>query len=346
MTGRARWKRLRLSLLFAAVVFAIMLAAMALVFGGALLLGQAGLLTPEYEGRVPFFYFSLVSLLVGTVLAFAFSNRPLRPLREIMDAVDRVAAGDFTARLDLRSPEEFRELSDKFNHMAEQLGSVEVLRGDFVSNVSHEFKTPVSSIRGFAEQLRTGNLTPEEREDYLRIIEEEAGRLADLSANVLALSKLESQPGPIERERFDLTEQLRRCVALLDAKMEAAGVELDFQGDEVCAWGNEEMLAQVWVNLLDNAVKFSPAGGRVGVIVEAWGGGARVTVTNEGPDMPPEVAAHAFDRFYQGDASHSAAGNGLGLSIVKAVVDLHGGDVSVTSGEGVTAFAVKLHGAR
>lgn len=164
------WKQFRLTLFFASMVFLILLATLFLTFCGVFLLARIGMIQEDAFHRVPLFHFCVVSVLVGTILAFGFSKYPLRPLREMMDATDKIADGDYSVRLSLKGPEEIRLMGEKFNHMAEELGSVELLRADFVNNFSHEFKTPIVSISGFAKMLRHADLTETEREEYLDII--------------------------------------------------------------------------------------------------------------------------------------------------------------------------------
>lgn len=339
---RTRLKRFRLTLLFALVVFVIMLATLAIVFLGAHLLLYCGLIAERRLDRVPLLLFSFASMGVGTVLAILFSARPLKPLREIMEATDRIADGDYSVRLDLKGPEEFRTLSRKFNHMAEEIGSVEMLRTDFVSSFSHEFKTPIVSIRGFARALKWDDLTPEEREEYLDIIISESERLAELSNNVLYLSKIEKQTILTNKKRFNVSEQLRLVVALLDRKLTEKKLEIVFDSDEFFTDGNEEMMKQVWINLLDNAIKFSPVGGTVEVRIRQLADHLSVKISNQGKEIPPEARQHLFDKFYQGDASHATSGNGLGLAIVKKIVELHGGTIVVRSSDKGSTFEVLL----
>ena len=337
-----KWRHLRLTLTFSFVVFVIILLTMALIYLGANLLARVGVLEPARFQRFPLFAFCLISIAVGTLVSALVSRAPLKPIRELMAATDRIADGDYTARIDLKGTEEFRALGRKFNHMAQELESVELLRSDFVSNFSHEFKTPISSIRGFAKALKWEGLTPREREEYLDIIISESERLSALSSNVLYLSKLEKQAILTDRRRFDLSEQLRRVMALLDGRFAEKRLDVLFDSPEYFVSGNAEMLQQVWINLLDNAIKFSPDGGQIRVSVGQDGDQIRVRVSNQGDSIPPEVQAHIFDKFYQGDTSHATAGNGLGLSIVRRITELHGGEVTVRSSRGITTFEAAL----
>ena len=334
-------KYFRLTLFFAFVVFMIMLATMCLVFFGTHLLAHIGFIKGGDVEKFPLFLFCLMSVLVGTVLAVLFSKAPLRPFREIMDAADQIADGDYNVRLSLKGPEEFRALSDKFNHMAEEIGSVEMLRTDFVNNFSHEFKTPIVSIRGFAKALKWNDLSAEERDEYLDIIISESERLSDLSANVLYLSKIEQQTILTDKRRFNLSEQIRLAVALLDGKLTEKQIQVHFDCVEFFFSGNEEMLRQVWINLLDNAVKYSPTHSVIEIQIEQKKGKTTVAVANQGGYIPPETAAHIFEKFFQGDTSHTTKGNGLGLAIAKRITELHGGTIQlIQPGQGRIVFEV------
>lgn len=339
---KASFKYLRLSLLFAFVVFLILLCTMGLVYLGIQLLAHGGVLDAVELRKVPLFAFCTTSIVVGTVIAGVFSKKPLRPLREMMSAADKIAAGDYSVRLDLKGPEEFRQLSNKFNHMAEELGSVELLRTDFVNNFSHEFKTPIVSIRGFARALKWDDLSEQEREEYLDIIISESERLSALSTNVLYLSKLEKQSILTDKRKFNVSEQIRLVIALLDRKFTEKNLHIVFDSQEYFLTGNEEMLKQVWINLIDNAIKFSPNDGVITVTISQDNFHTHISVSNEGTGIEPAAQAHIFDKFYQADPSHAAYGNGLGLSIVKKIVDLHGGQITVKS-DTVTTFAVTFN---
>lgn len=335
-------KQLRLTLLFTFIVFLIMLVTLAAVFICMHILIHFDLLPGRKIDKLPILLFSLVSLGVGTILSLFFSTKPLKPIREIMTATDRIASGDYSVRLNLEGPEEFRMLNNKFNHMAEELESVEVLRTDFVNNFSHEFKTPIVSIRGFAKALKWDNLTDEERSEYLDIIINESERLSALSLNVLYFSKIENQMILTNRTRYNLSEQIRLVVVLLDYKLAEKGIEISFDSEEFFITACEEMMQQVWINLLDNAIKFSPVKGIIEITITPSSSGISVKISDQGIGMSDDVIEHVFDKFYQGDRSHSTSGNGLGLSIVKKIVELHHGEVIVSSNENGSTFEVKL----
>lgn len=335
-------KYLRLTALFALLIFIILLATVTLTFCGALLMGTLGIIPSENLNRFPLFLFCVAILLIGTFMSVFFSKTLLRPIREIIVATDRIANGDYSVRLSLKGIDEYKNLSNKFNHMAQELDSVEMLRSDFVNNFSHEFKTPIVSIRGFAKALKQENISQEERNEYLDIIIDESERLVSLSTNVLYLSKIESQSILTHKKRFNLSEQIRLAIALLDQKFEEKNLELEFSGDEIFYEGNEEMMKQVWINLLDNAIKFSPNKGKITISINNANDHISVKIRDNGHGMTPEQKEHIFDKFYQGDTSHTTNGNGLGLAIVKKIIDLHNGQIIVRSSDKGSTFEVIL----
>ena len=217
-----------------------------------------------------------------------------------------------------------------------------MLRGDFINNFSHEFKTPIVSIAGFAKLLRRGNLTEKQKEEYLEVIEEESLRLSAMANKVLNMTRVESQTILTDVTLFNLSEQIRGAVLLLVEKWTPKNLYMDMQFGEHMIYANEELLKQIWINLLDNAVKFSEPDGTVTVGIVEEGEYLRVYVSNHGKEIPKESIRHIFNKFYQADESHSAEGNGIGLAIVKKVCDLHGGTVSVNSENGTTTFTVVL----
>lgn len=349
MTGQKQpfRRRLGLPILFSTIVFAILMITSLFIFIVGILLIRANAINlvkiSRSEPMLPIFLLLIISVVVGTMVSFVISRVPLRPIRRIIDATNRLAEGDFSVRLQLPGPSSFQELASSFNRMAEELGGIELLRTDFVDNFSHEFKTPIVSIKGFAEELRHDDLTKEQRDEYLGIIISESSRLSALATNVLNLSRVEKQAILTNRARFDLSEQLRRCVLLLESKWERRRLNLTVELDEVSIIGDEELLSQVWLNLIDNAVKFTPEGGSVEIRLTRLDGVARFTIRDDGYGIPEDVQKHIFDKFYQGDTSRAVSGNGLGLSIAKRVVALHGGTISCRSEEGAgTEFTVEL----
>ena len=226
--------------------------------------------------------------------------------------------------------------------MAEELENTEMLRGDFINNFSHEFKTPIVSIAGLAKLVNKGDLDEEQRSQYLNTIESESLRLADMATNVLNLKKVENQTILSEITEYNLSEQIRSCVLLLENKWTQKDIGLSLDFDEINIEGNEELLKQIWINLTDNAIKFSPKGGTVTIEIEEDSEYTTVRVKNTGSEISEADRRKIWNKFYQADKSHTTEGNGIGLAIVKRIVDLHGGEVGVESGNGEVCFYVVL----
>ncbi len=341
--------RFALTMLFSLVVFVLLAITSVLIstvivilnHTGVLRLGNSAFLSDLYAAGL-----MLASVVIGTVLASTMGMLPLKPLNKIINTLNRLASGDYHARLSFNGPlgrnRTIREITDSFNAMASELENTEMLRSDFVNNFSHEFKTPIVSIAGFAKLLKRGNLSEEERLEYLDIIERESLRLSDMATNVLNMTKVENQRILTDVTTFNLSEQLRNCVLLLEEKWSKKSLVWDIELDEHMVSGNEELLREVWVNLLDNAIKFSPDGGTVTISVGREGHETLVSVINRGSAIPVESMDRIFRKFYQADSSHATEGNGIGLAIVKRVAELHGGRVTAESREGFTRFTVAL----
>jgi signal transduction histidine kinase len=277
------------------------------------------------------------------MLSVIFSKIPLRVLRKIMVAIDALAAGDFSIRINLRGIPELQQLSKSFNHMAKELNSIEILRSDFVNNFSHEFKSPIVSMRGFAKMLKYNDLTQEERNEYLDIIISESDRLVELSTNVLNLCKIENQTIVSNLKEYNLAEQIRRCTAIMAQKWSPKDPSFDFECDEIRFIGDEDLISQVWINLIDNAIKFTYTHVIVHMSLHQCKDYIRFTISDNGPGMDEETQERIFDKFYQGDTSHATHGNGLGLAITKKIIELHGGRIYVQCADGNgTTFIVEL----
>ena len=337
-----RVKRLQLALMFSGIVFAIILTTMFIVFIGLVVLRDLGYDFLDEITSVPVANFALASLFIGTVLSLLASRRTLQPIRTVAEAADKIAGSDYSTRIHLHGPDELVQLGESFNHMAEELSSVEMLRTDFVNNFSHEFKTPIVSMSGFAEILKREDLSSEERNEYLDIIISESNRLTKLASNVLLLSEVENQTILTDIETVNITEQIRKNVALLEHRWREKNLMIDFDSDEIFVEGNSELLNHIWINLLDNAIKFSPDHEIISIAVTLSEENVIVSFTDHGPGITPEGQKHIFDRFYQEDRSHSTQGSGLGLSLVKKIVTLHGGTVRAenTGWTGATFFVV------
>jgi len=326
--------------------FFVVLAIVLVVFCGSIIaLSQTGVLgdMDSFTKTLPVLFSAAVSLILGAGASFLFIRIPLKPLSRVIEGMRRLAAGHYEERLEPdRSTEQLLQLSETFNTLAEELQNTEMLRSDFINNFSHEFKTPIVSIAGFARILEHGGLTEEEEKEYLHIILVESARLSHMATNVLYMTKVENQSILTEVTEFNLSEQLRRCILLLEKKWEAKSLEIiaDFQEHSLCA--NENLLKEVWINLLDNAIKFSPHHGDLTVKVVPERERIAVSIANQGPALLPEEERRMFDKFYQGDTSRASEGMGIGLSVVKKVVALHKGDIQVYSEPGNTVFTVIL----
>ena len=273
----------------------------------------------------------IISILIGTILTLCIGHLPLRPLYTFMQAIHSVSDGNFHTKIYLEHPKEFRELSRCFNQMTEELAGIEMLRSDFINNFSHEFKTPMVSILGFAQLLKKGNLNASEQAEYLDIIIDEAKRLTALSTNILNLSKVESMSLLTDSTTFNAGEQIRECVVLLEKKWAEKGISFDLHLLEQKIDGNAHLLKQVWTNLIDNAIKFSPVKSEIVLSMDKHSDTFTVTITDYGCGMDEKTQHYIFDKFYQGDSSHSSEGNGLGLALVKKIIELHHGTITVNS---------------
>ena len=270
-----------------------------------------------------------------------------RPVKMITDAAQRIMNGDFSVRVKHMhgsGMEGFNQIGESINAMAEELSSVETLRTDFIANVSHEMKTPLSVIQNYGKLLQEADLQEEKRVEYARAITDASRRLADMMTNILKLNRLENQQIYPNLTTFDLGEQLCESLLQYEGVWEKKNIEIEtdiFDSVLVCA--DAELLSLVWNNLFSNAFKFTEDGGKVLLVLTADEKYATVKVTDTGCGMSAEVGAHIFEKFYQGDTSHATQGNGLGLSLVKRVIDIMQGEISVESAIGVgTTFTVKI----
>lgn len=350
MKSKRKENRWPLTLLISLLVFLILAAAILLAAGLVLLLVRLGVIIELTEDTAEFgdllFFMTVISLILGMGLTTLLGNAFMQPINKLINLMNRLASGDYSARLAfnrfIRVHPTFREVEDSVNTMARELENTEMLRSDFINNFSHEFKTPIVSIAGFAKLLNRGNLTPEQQREYLQVIEEESLRLSAMATNVLNLTKVENQNILTELTTYNLSEQIRDCVLLLESKWDKKDLELELEFGEYTVRANEELLKQVWINLLDNAVKFTPAGHTVRVEIRDSADALAVSVINTGTALTEEQQKNIWRKFYQAEESHAAQGNGIGLAIVKRVTELHGGRVAVASENQVTSFTVTL----
>ncbi|MBQ9071235.1 MAG: HAMP domain-containing histidine kinase [Clostridia bacterium] len=342
-------QRFSLTFTFATVVFIVLLAA--ILFAAILLFvfsktGVIGGFEDELSLGTILLCVLAFSIISGAIISLLLALIPLKPLNRYIDHMNKLAEGDFKVRLKFNSSwadhKTFREISDSFNKLAEELENTEMLRADFINNFSHEFKTPIVSIAGLAKLVNRGSLTEEERTRYLTAIEDESLRLAAMATNVLNLTKVENQSILTGTKVFNLSEQLRSSVLLLENKWVKKDVNLEIDFDEFFVEADEELLKEVWINILDNAIKFTSHGGTVAIKIEDTDRSLSVAISNTESEISDEDKKKIFAKFYQADKSHAAEGNGVGLAIVKKIVDLHKGNIEVFSENRVVNFKVTV----
>jgi signal transduction histidine kinase len=285
----------------------------------------------------------LTAIVLGSLLILLAVSMVVKPIKKISKASVEVANGTFDVHIQHRGKDEIGELVKNFNIMVQELKANEYLHKEFVSSVSHEFKTPLSSINGFASLLKTKDLSKKEKEEYIEIIIKESNRLSNLSSNLLRLSKLDHQAIQYRREVFQLDEQIRRVILLLQDSWENNHIQLQVDLDQVSFKGDEELLQQVWLNLLVNAIKFTPEYGIISIVLKKAHNRVLFSISDNGIGISESDVKRIFERFYKADKSRSNHGTGLGLAIVKKIVEIHDGKVTVESdlGKG-SLFKVEL----
>lgn len=302
----------------------------------------------DSAAKLTFLNIIFLSLVMTTIDMLRRKFTVERPVRQIISAAEKIVKGDFSVRIKPQSKfatdDNFNQIIECFNKMAQELASVETLRTDFIANVSHEMKTPLSVIQNYGTLLQTPGLSDEKRIEYAKGVADGSRRMADMMTNILKLNRLENQQIYPESDEFDLGEQLCECLLQYENVWESSdiGIETDI-AENVRIKADAELLSLVWNNLFSNAFKFTDSGGTVSVELCADAEFAVVKVKDTGCGMSPEVGAHIFEKFYQGESSRSVSGNGLGLALVKRVVDILQGEISVESvvGKGTT-FTVKI----
>jgi|HigsolmetaGSP12D_1036236.scaffolds.fasta_scaffold00740_10 signal transduction histidine kinase len=311
---------------------------------------------PEAAERHPMlqdFFRTLLSMFIGFNIInlirqlFQPDRHQMGMFVSIADAMQRMAKGDFNINVEVhpRFAGQWAFLVRSLNKMASELGQIEQMRQEFISNVSHEIQSPLTSISGFAKALRSDDLPPDKRMHYLQIIENECARLSKISDNLLKLTSLESKHHPFQPKPFRLDRQIRRVILSFEPQWTGKSIDMDVDLQEATVEADEELLSQVWVNLLGNAIKYTPTGGQIRFTLEQEDRWAKVSVTDNGIGVSADDLPHLFERFYKADKSRNreSGGSGLGLSIVRKIVDMHAGTIDVASvlGEGTT-FTVRM----
>ncbi len=276
----------------------------------------------------------IACVLIGTVEAAVIYRRLTRSIANVNKAMNEVANGNMSVRLDEDyCTEELRGMTVSFNKMVHQLSSNEILRNDFVANVSHEFKTPLATIEGYATLLQDDSLTQEEKAEYISRITHTTRRLSSMTGNILLLSRLDNQNITPECQVYDLDEQIRHTVLELEEKWSEKELELDIDMEEVSCNAPKDLLYHVWYNLISNAIKFTEKGGKITICLDSKDGLITAAVKDTGVGMSRDVQEHIFEKFYQGDFSHKGEGNGLGLPLARRIVKVCGGSIEVESRE-------------
>ena len=313
----------------------------------------------RWTGTPPDIWTHILSGLIGIILFWGLANiarllihrfskggRQNQTMHnQLLDAMTRIAQGDFDVFVDTRNVFFYDDIAQGINKIAKELGSLEQMRQDFISNVSHEIQSPLTSIRGFATLLKNDALTTEQKNHYLDIIEAESKRLSSLSDNLLKLSALETGSEPLSLKEYRLDRQLEKVALMLEPQWRGKNITMEAELEKLTIQGDEDLLSQVWVNLLHNAIKFTPEGGIIRIVLKSRDNEACCQIVDTGIGIAPEDLLHIFERFYKVDKSRDRAlgGNGLGLSLAKKIVELHGGHIVPHSelGKGST-FTVEL----
>ena len=325
----------------------------AAILGAALLISSAaeivfvktGIIPKEWRDNETVLFtiiWACVSIILGSIISIFVSIIYLKPMNDLLSSISKLSRGDYSVRLVCKKGSVINSAYKEINHLASELEHTEILRSDFVNNFSHEFKTPINSINGLIKLMKKGNLSKEKQLEYLSIIEEESQRLSIITTNILNLSKFENQGVISNKVKYNVSEQLRMCVLLFEKKWNAKHLNLSLDFDEFYLTGNEEMLNHVWTNLIDNAIKFSNDGGELNIRISGDEKDLCVEIINTGSEIKEEDKERIFHKFYQADTTHNKEGNGIGLSIVKRIVELHDGKVDVLSYDGKTCFKVYL----
>ncbi|MGM9904232.1 two-component system sensor histidine kinase [Enterococcus sp. 10A9_DIV0425] len=317
---------------FASIVFISILVTLLCFLGFIFLLSHQAVPPSEQHTLYPLVVFAGFSMIVGTGISIFVGRRILQPISDLRRNMSKVATGDFSIRMDEQQKvEEVQQLYKDFNVMVQELSSIETLRNDFVSNVSHEFKTPLATIQGYVQLLQTPNISEEERQIFLQRIIESITQLSHLTENTLKLNKLENQRIQLEKKWFRLDEQIREVIVFLQPKWEQEHLQLTIELDTINYFGNEEFLYQVWLNIMDNAIKYNQSYGTIDVRLTQNHTHVFLEVTDSGIGMDKETQKRLFEKFYQGETSRQFVGNGLGLSLVKKIVELHNGKINYNS---------------
>lgn len=281
--------------------------------------------------------------LIVYLITSAFSKTLYRQMNELINGINQIADGDYQLHLNEKGAGPLKKVYQNFNKMVGELNSIETIRNDFVNEFSHEIKTPLASINGFSNLLLDGHTTPEQTTQYLQIIATESERLVTLTQNQLLLSKLNSQQIVIDKNVYSIDEQVRKCMILLAPQWEKKKIDISVDLPKIYYCGNEDMMQHVWINLLNNAIKYTPEAGSITITASEQYGYHKITIADSGIGMTDQELEHIFQKYYRVTNSTSVSGLGLGLSIAKRVLDLNNAHLEVTSSPGKgSCFTVAL----
>ena len=328
--------RYNLAFIFSFAVFLVILFCIAALtlFDYELSKADVGESLSVIQGGFTIGFAIIISIVIGVFIFVIINYFVLNPMYKIMDAMEELRSGNFDIRIEHKGfsrPKDLVNFYESFNKTAEELGKTEVLHNNFIDSFSHEFKTPIASIGGFAALLKEGFISPEDRSEYLQIIIDETGRLSALSDNVLNLSRVEWQSSALKKDWFNLNNQLEHMILMMDSRMNQKDINLRINMDYVKCYGSEELLGQVWTNILDNAIKFSPQGSVIEIELLDLFDSIGVKISDEGCGMDEETRERIFERFYQAESSRTTPGYGLGMTVVQKVINVHKGRISVES---------------
>lgn len=329
--------RVRLTLFVCVeIVFCILLA-----IGIDALIGDT--IFNEWEGTLAV-ELLVICVIVGSVITGFVSIYFFNPIKKLQTAMTKAAEGDFSVRLEAKkhTSSEVKEVFAGFNMMVQELGSTEILQSDFVSNVSHEFKTPINAIEGYTTLLQGCENLDSQQQEYVDKILFNTKRLSTLVGNILLLSKLENQTIHKSQNTFRLDEQIRQAILALEPAWTEKDIDFDVELEELEYTGAENLLIHVWSNIIGNAIKFDPQGGLVKIRLFRQEENILFTVEDSGPGISEDSKKHLFDKFYQGDSSHKDEGNGLGLALVKRILTITGGDITAENTDIGCKFTITL----
>lgn len=284
----------------------------------------------------------VTSITIGLIISYAFSLIIMKPIHELIDGMTSLADGIYDISINARKSSPLKELSTSFNNLAIELKKNELLSANFINNFSHEIKTPIVSISGLISLMKHPDISEEKKNEYLEIIEEEANRLASLTTNILSLSKIENQTIVTEKERFNISEQIRNCVLLFEKRWMKKNLNISLDLDEFYMYGNMDLVMQIWINLLDNAIKFAYNDSELLIDINEDDNKLNIKISNECDTIDSADLEKIFNKFYQVEKTHRVEGNGIGLSIVKKIVELHNGTIRVESVDNKVIFIIEL----